>query len=196
MADPLEVEGQTTAELASIYQRWEIPLDTDLSLSGRQNDIIQLPISSDDSKVTSSSTPQRRSFRIRRSQRKAVLGIALALATLVFVVNLVVLVLFHTKWPIVNGFGVIFTGDCRKSSHINTALHLGINILSTLLMSTSNMCMQLLAAPTRDELDLAHQKERWLDIGTPSVRNLRYISVRRVLVWCLLGLSSVPLHFL
>lgn len=54
--------------------------------------------------------------------------------------------------------------------------------------------MQCLSAPTRKEIDRAHARGVWLDIGIPSVRNLRYISKRRVLIWALLGLSSLPLH--
>lgn len=36
----------------------------------------------------------------------------------------------------------------------------------------------------------------WLDIGVPSLRNLRRISTRRVVLWWLLALSSIPLHLL
>jgi hypothetical protein len=55
--------------------------------------------------------------------------------------------------------------------------------------------MQRLVAPTRKEIDDAHAKRKWLDIGIPSVRNLTLINKTRVFLWLLLGLSSVPLHF-
>ena len=58
------------------------------------------------------------------------------------------------------------------------------------------MCMQLLLAPTRTQIDNAHKNRRWLDIGIPSVHNFRYISVWHKVTWLLLALSSLPLHFL
>ncbi|KAJ4357542.1 uncharacterized protein N0V89_002118 [Didymosphaeria variabile] len=55
--------------------------------------------------------------------------------------------------------------------------------------------MQRLVAPTRKEIDDAHSTRKWLDIGMPSVRNLASISKVRMVIWVLLGLSSIPLHF-
>lgn len=56
--------------------------------------------------------------------------------------------------------------------------------------------MQLLVSPTRREVDQAHSNKSWVDIGVPSVRNLRFISFKRVVLWSLLALSSIPLHLL
>lgn len=94
--------------------------------------------------------------------------------------------------------GVILEKDCAEIKRLNTGLHVLINILGTILLSGSNYCMQCLSAPTREEIDKAHGnvKRRWLDIGVPSIRNVRYIKVRRMILWLLLGLSSVPLHLL
>ncbi|KAL8663032.1 MAG: hypothetical protein Q9168_008159 [Polycauliona sp. 1 TL-2023] len=55
--------------------------------------------------------------------------------------------------------------------------------------------MQLLASPTRQELDEAHSQYCWLDIGTPSFRNFRHISMKRRVAIALLAATSVPLHF-
>jgi len=55
--------------------------------------------------------------------------------------------------------------------------------------------MQRLAAPTRAEVDDAHAKKKWVDIGIPSIKNLLFIEKERVILWLLLGLSSLPLHF-
>jgi len=90
----------------------------------------------------------------------------------------------------------IFRGDCQKASRLNSSIHVLINLLSSLLLSASNLCMQLLAAPTRKEVDQAHQKFVWLDIGIPSLRNVRHIAKKRQAVWWILALSSLPLHFL
>ena len=56
--------------------------------------------------------------------------------------------------------------------------------------------MQCLSSPTRSEIDKAHSQGIWLDIGVPSVRNLRRLSKPRVILWWLLATSSIPLHLL
>ena len=91
---------------------------------------------------------------------------------------------------------IIYRGNCGVAHSIDTGLHGVINVLSTLLLSASNLSMQLLAAPTRTEIDRAHMKKVWLDIGVPSIRNMRYIAKRRRALWILLGFSSLPLHFM
>ena len=75
-------------------------------------------------------------------------------------------------------------------------LHLAINVLSTILLSASNYCIQCLSSPTRQEVNKAHANAEWLDIGVPSIRDLRYIGWRRIITWWLLGLNSVPLHLM
>ena len=56
--------------------------------------------------------------------------------------------------------------------------------------------MQCLSSPTRSEIDKAHSQGIWLDIGVPSVRNLRRLSKTRIVLWWLLAISSIPLHLL
>ncbi|KAK1079829.1 hypothetical protein LTR33_006062 [Friedmanniomyces endolithicus] len=92
------------------------------------------------------------------------------------------------------GIGEIFRGDCRAAEYLNTGLHLIINILSTLLLVASNFCAHILSAPTRAEVDKAHENQRWLDIGVPSVKNLRHIAPGRTIAWVLLLVSSGLLH--
>jgi hypothetical protein len=62
----------------------------------------------------------------------------------------------------------LYEGDCKRVRTIGLRSHIGINILSMLLLGASNLCMQLLAAPTREEIDTAHQKKIWLDFGIPN----------------------------
>jgi hypothetical protein len=92
--------------------------------------------------------------------------------------------------------GLLDAGDCDHIKRVNTGIHLLINVFSTILLGGSNYCMQCLSAPTRKEIDRAHAAGTWLNIGIPSFRNLRYIRRRRVVLWFLLGLSSLPLHLL
>lgn len=90
----------------------------------------------------------------------------------------------------------IYRGDCARVEKFNTWVHLAINVLSTVLLSGSNYCMQCLSAPSREDVNAAHAKGQWLDIGIPSVHNLRSISTKKVGLWWCLGLSSVPLHLM
>ena len=71
-----------------------------------------------------------------------------------------------------------------------------LNGLATALIGASSYNMQCLVAPSRSEVDLAHSEDTWLDIGVPSVRNLRHISRSRVALWLVLALSTIPLHLL
>lgn len=92
--------------------------------------------------------------------------------------------------------GILYAGDCDQARQINTGLHLLINVLSTILLGSSNYCMQCLSAPTRKEVDRAHAQKRSLDIGVLSVSNLLRINKKRAMMWAFLGLSSIPLHLL
>ena len=141
------------------------------------------------SSVNSSPQPSRRKYL--QGWRFGAINCTIAAST-VFIINLVVTIVFSPH----GGDEALYTGDCEKSRQMNTALHILINILSTILLSSSNYCMQCLSAPTRKEVDAAHASGKWLDIGILSYRNLRCISRKRVALWALLGLSSVPLHLL
>lgn len=91
---------------------------------------------------------------------------------------------------------IFFEGNCDRSSTINLFLHLVLNIVSTLIIASSNFFMQVLNAPTRMEIDHAHSKGRWLEIGVPSIGNIFHVSGYKTLAWVLFTLSSVPIHLL
>lgn len=76
----------------------------------------------------------------------------------------------------------------------NTVFHVFINALSTILLAGSNYTMQVMSSPTRSEIDEAHIKGEWLDIGLLSPRNLGFSSRRRAALCIILALSSIPLH--
>lgn len=121
-------------------------------------------------------------------------------AVAVFITNLVVTVWAYVRAPnddlILIYNRNLYEGSCPNSRSLNSGLHLVINVLSTLLLCGSNYCMQCLLAPTRQEVDDAHAKQAWLDIGVLSIRNLRRISKLRVVLWSFLCLSSLSLHLL
>lgn len=91
-------------------------------------------------------------------------------------------------------FKPVYTGDCKKTKQLNTVVHLIINILSSVLLTGSNFSMQVLTAPTRPQIDQAHSKRTWLDIGVPSLRNLKSMGRKRLVLWSLILISSAPLH--
>ncbi|MCJ1428446.1 hypothetical protein MMC29_006356 [Sticta canariensis] len=159
------------------------------------------PISNKTPKVTKYSSTKYSSLyppqsRWQRLQSWRV-GIALCAMTsgLTLFVNLALTIWVSTK-GFEGGIATVQKGDCNMTKKLDLWLHLGINLLSTLLLGASNYTMQCLSAVTGDEIDKAHQQRISLDIGTLSLRNLRRISWRRVILWWLLALSSIPLHFM
>ncbi|KAI9040140.1 uncharacterized protein KD926_008584 [Aspergillus affinis] len=90
----------------------------------------------------------------------------------------------------------LYNGQCSRSSHWATGLHAVINVLSTMLLGASNYVMQSLGAPSRTDIDQAHAKSRWLDIGTSSFRNFTVMDIRRKILWALLLISSTPIHLI
>ncbi|RYC56619.1 hypothetical protein CHU98_g9592 [Xylaria longipes] len=105
----------------------------------------------------------------------------------------------------------ILSGNCDGNlvSAVNLALHLLINIVSTLVVEVPlkkweanpfnpqyNFFMQILNAPSREELDNAHSKGSWLGIGVPSVRNGFLVSKFKTWCWIALLISSIPIHLL
>ncbi|KAJ2988427.1 hypothetical protein NUW58_g3982 [Xylaria curta] len=113
-----------------------------------------------------------------------------------------------------NNFDLIFilSGDCEGNlvSLANLALHLLINIVSTLVatlkrqganifnftLASSDFFMQISNAPSREELDNAHAKGSWFEIGVPSVRNTLLVSKFKACCWAALLISSLPIHLL
>lgn len=95
------------------------------------------------------------------------------------------------------GYQVMFSGSCNSAvGRVSTALHLLINILASLILAASNFFMQVISSPTRSEIDHAHLRGNWLDIGMPNPRNVSKVSPRKACAWILFFLSSVPIHVL
>lgn len=126
------------------------------------------------------------------------MGVTLCAITsgLVFLTNLTLTVWASSKYGLREGVGTIHEGSCRRTRSLSLWLHIIINLLSTTLLGASNYTMQCLTSPTRDEIDKAHARHDWLDIGVPSLRNLRRISWNRIGLWWMLALSGIPLHLL
>ncbi|EKJ77883.1 hypothetical protein FPSE_01976 [Fusarium pseudograminearum CS3096] len=91
---------------------------------------------------------------------------------------------------------IMYEGSCSTTRNMSLVIHLIINVFGSVLLSASNYGMQCLSTPTRADVDRAHAKGKWVDIGIPSFRNLWKVSLWRAVLWWLLVLSSVPLHLL
>ena len=145
---------------------------------------------------TDPSNPRALTWIRKLSHRGTALFIQIVISTAVLIFNVSVTIYAAKKYGISNGFGDMYQGNCNLVGRYNILLHLGINLVSTLLLGSSNYCAQLLVAPTRSEIDIAHGKKDWLDVGVPSLRNLwkKRIARKRKAAWTLLMISSVLLH--
>jgi hypothetical protein len=139
---------------------------------------------------------EHKSWRIWLSRRSRAILIQIGVVGVILFTNLGFTIFAVSRYGSDKGVGLIYEGDCERVRTLDQWIHLLINLLGTGMLSASNYCMQLQAAPTRANIDRAHRDDRWLDIGIPSLRNLRYISNWRRLSWALLALSSVPIHLI
>lgn len=122
--------------------------------------------------------------------------LSIILGASILILNFGVTIWASTKFSRDKDVATVYEGSCSKVKTTITCIHIGVNILGTLLLGASNVCMQILCAPTRKEIDRAHAINKWLGIGIPSLKNLFYVDRKKSALWVLLGLSSIPLHLL
>jgi hypothetical protein len=139
---------------------------------------------------------ERKSWRIWLSKRSRALLINTTVVGAVLLANFALTIFAASRYESSNGVGIIYEGDCDTGKSLSLWLHLLINLLGTSMLSASNYCMQLQAAPTRENINRAHKDGRWLDIGVPSLRNFWYIGNWRRFSWIVLAMSSVPVHLM
>ena len=140
--------------------------------------------------------PEIAKARKERQKWKTTLYLFVALACAVLAINTGFLVWAVQTRGTTDGLGILYEASCETTKKANIGIHLIINILSSALLGASNYYMQCLSAPTRPEVDKAHRKGNWLDIGIPSLRNVlsSNFGKRKMLCWWILALSSFPLH--
>ncbi|KAK3689186.1 hypothetical protein B0T22DRAFT_440679 [Podospora appendiculata] len=135
-------------------------------------------------------------WRIWLSRRSRALLLQLGIVGIIFVTNLALTIFAVSQYGSEKGVGLIYQGDCNTVKTLDQWIHLLINLLGTGMLSASNYCMQLQAAPTRANVNDAHNRGKFLDIGVPSLRNLGYTSSWRRFSWFLLAVSSIPIHLM
>ncbi|KAF5558951.1 hypothetical protein FMEXI_146 [Fusarium mexicanum] len=113
-----------------------------------------------------------------------------------FLVTALIISLHVVKGGGASIFGetAILNDSCDKISRANLWIHLAINTIGTGVLGSSNFFMQVLVAPKRQDVDRAHTSKRWVEIGVHSIHNFRFISKRRIFLWVLFSLTSIPLH--
>lgn len=109
------------------------------------------------------------------------LKLQLTISVMVMIINIIAMVFELTIWHLDPGcLGAIHSGKCSTTtSSLNIMLHMAINILSSLILGAGNYCKQLLVAPSRSQVDHARSKGVFLEIGVPSLINLRNISLQK-----------------
>ncbi|KAL5318030.1 hypothetical protein ACEPPN_015134 [Leptodophora sp. 'Broadleaf-Isolate-01'] len=142
------------------------------------------------------------SYRKQTSRQKYFGGIGRTLrafvtvACIVLIINASWLIYGKAKYGIKNGFGTISRESCDAVKNTNTWLHFVINILSTLLLTGSNTFMATFCCPSREEVDRAHERYKWLHVGSFSWSNLGGIAKRKGFVVVVLACTSLPFHLL
>jgi len=137
-----------------------------------------------------------RTFRVVMSRRRVMLAVQTSLACLVFVLNLTWTIWTAKTHPTSAVIGTLFAGNCSRIKNINLGLHLLLNALSSLFLGAGNYCMQVLVAPTGQEVRTAHESGRYFDIGIHSLHNFWHITRYRKIAWLGLGLCSTILHLM
>jgi hypothetical protein len=172
------------------------PLNSDIHLSDLNNSSEVVVHDYESEHTPLPKPPLLTNVRYRDLREGWRFGASLGFLTCLFVLILNVILTIWGALRSKGNNGHIFEGDCTTAKHHNMGLHIVINVLSTLMLGASNYSMQCLSAPTRQDIDKAHREGRWLDIGVQSLKNLRWTQRWKWMVWCLLGLSSLPLHLL
>lgn len=123
--------------------------------------------------------------------RTAFLFLTLSVGVLIVLVVLLSLSIHSTG---IKGFTPIYQGRCDTTSKVNSGLQFIVAILSVLISVASDFFLRLAISPTTQDVSKAHSLGIWLDIGTHSPRNMRFVSGWRTLTWLILILSSAPLQ--
>ncbi|KAK6845649.1 hypothetical protein PG995_015759 [Apiospora arundinis] len=118
----------------------------------------------------------------------------LAASTLGIIVMCVLLASISQPGSSLRSDTILYHGSCEHSRYLNTVLHLLVNVISSAVLASSNYFMQILNAPSRDEVDRAHRNLSSLEIGIPSLKNLSSLSTFKRCMWTLLLITSLPIH--
>ena len=144
-------------------------------------------------------SPKRVCLKSPLSDRRSMAATWFALLVLVLLINVILTVVLFAKSAEAEGVGhlyrIISTKNCKAMDRQISFFHLGINLLSTLILAASGYFSQLLSSPTRVELDRLHARGKWQYIGIKSIFNIPISTWQRV-SFGLLTLTAMPFHLL
>lgn len=123
-------------------------------------------------------------------------GICTAISFTIFCFNGILTIWAIRANTLSGSNAILYQGSCNRVVRMASWIQPLFNQLSNLTLGISSYCMQTLTAPSRQEVNRAHKRGHWLDLGMPSYRNLRFISSSKRLNWLLIGISAVPMHLL
>jgi hypothetical protein len=148
-------------------------------------------------KQASKDAPIATARMLRSFHWKTGVKVALAVAIITLIANLtIVLIGVRQHGGYSQATGTLNVGDGHNIAKLASKYHILINVLSTILLTSSNYSMQLICAPTRKDVDKAHRQGKSLEIGVLSPQNLYHIPRQKAALWLLLAISSIPLHLL
>jgi len=117
-------------------------------------------------------------------------------ASLILILNIATMIFVPLRYGMTDGVATFHIGNCDTASQLDSGLHVAINVLSTAFLSASNYVMQILNAPSREQVNYWHALGSPLDIGIPSFKNALRVRKRQSVLWLVLGISAIPLHLL
>lgn len=95
-----------------------------------------------------------------------------------------------------SGALLIAQASCKRVKRLDLGLHALINVLGILALAAVGAFLTVLSSPTRQDLNRAHAHGQWLDIGIPSIRNLKHIGKLRKWLCITLFVLSLPIHIM
>ena len=139
--------------------------------------------------------PRADTLRVKIAKRKVMLRIHAIFTIAIALLNIGITIWLMLSFsPDSQGVGTLAFGNCSYIANVNTAVHLALDIISSLFLDAGNYCMQILVSPSRKETDVAHSKGKALTVGVPNVKNLWHIEWKPVVVWILIAIFATVLH--
>jgi hypothetical protein len=89
---------------------------------------------------------------------------------------------------------MLYEGNCDKVKKLSILLLLPMNIIGTVLISTSNYVMQSVSAPTRQEVNRSHVGGGFRNIGMPTSYDMLVGRPYKSILWWILALTTAPIH--
>lgn len=202
--------GPTTAAMQSPLRRTYAPSDSTMAASATTELRQMLPngraYTSNSLRRHHATSEKQQNRKKKKSsanpRRSALLGwrggvlLLLLLLLIILIAGFVCLVVAGTKIAFLIGAMDLFVGSCATARAINWGLHAIVNLVVVVFILGANYVFQVLSSPTRSDVARAHGLKRWLEIGVPSLSNLRHVSRLKAFLALLLPAVAVTIQLL